>query len=474
MIRSLLLSLLTPLCCLSQEALSPARIRAAADYSALKAGLGMVVWQNGKEVFNESQNSGSTSSYYELASGTKSFSGIIAAAAVADGFLDFDELASDTLTEWKSDTRKSRITVRMLLNLTSGLHTTDVLAAPTYAEAVAAGTDFDPATHFVYDPVHFQAFGELMRRKLVARGGGSPVDYLKSRVLDRIGVKVGNWRLGSDGNPLMPAGAQLAAVEWIKFGEFLRNEGAWGGTQIIPINLMRELRKPGSLMPAYGLTCWLNMPVDPSQLSAAKVPDALKDGTVFREGPVDIYMAAGMGDQRLYIIPDWGVVVARQAPVFNVSDYSDNTFLGLLLPSTPVSTFTNLSTRSRASAGEEAMVAGFVISGSRSKTVLLRAVGPTLKDFGLSSAILDPQLELVNSANTTLKANDNWGSANEAAQLPGAFSRVGAFALPVGSKDAAMLVTLAPGLYTASVTPATGSAGTALVEVYEMPADFVF
>jgi hypothetical protein len=237
---------------------------------------------------------------------------------------------------------------------------------------------------------------------------------------------------------------------------------------------MRELRKPGSLMPAYGLTCWLNMPVDPSLLSAAKVPDALKDGTVFREGPVDIYMAAGMGDQRLYVIPDWGVVVARQAPVFNVSDYSDNTFLGLLLPSTPVSTFTNLSTRSRASSGEEAMVAGFVIGGSRSKTVLLRAVGPTLKDFGLESALLDPQLQLLNSANIALKVNDNWGSAYEAAQLPGAFGRVGAFSLPAGSKDAAMLVTLAPGLYTALVTPATGSAGTALVEVYEMPADFVF
>jgi len=473
MIRALFLFLLTPLVGLSQEALNAAKIRAAADYSALKAGLGMVVWQNGREIFNESQNSGSTSSYYELASGTKSFSGVIAAAAVADGFLSFDELAADTLTEWKSDARKNRITVRMLLSLTSGLHTTDALGAPTYAEAVAAGTDFDPGTHFVYDPVHFQAFGELMRRKLATRGGGSPVDYLKSRVLDRIGLKVGNWRLGSDGNPLMPAGAQLAAVEWIKFGELLRNEGAWAGTQIIPTELMRELRKPGSLMPAYGLTCWLNMPVDPALLSAAKVPDALKDGIVFREGPVDIYMAAGMGDQRLYVVPDWGVVVARQAPVFNVSDYSDNTFLGLLLPSTPVSTFSNLSTRGRAASGEEAMIAGFAISGSRSKTVLLRAVGPTLKDFGLSTALADPQLQLV-SGGVTLKSNDNWGSAYEAAQLAGAFSRVGAFALTAGSKDAAMLVTLAPGLYTASVSPATGSAGIALVEVYEMPPDFVF
>lgn len=474
MIRSLILTLLAPLCCFSQEALEASKIRAAADYSALKAGLGIVIWQNGREVLNENQNGGATSTYYELASGTKSFSGVIAAAAVADGFLSFDELAADTLIEWKGDPRKGRITVRQLLSLTSGLHTSDAISAPTYAEAVAAGTDFDPGTHFVYDPVHFQAFGELMRRKLASRGGGSPVDYLKTRVLNRIGVTVGNWRLGSDNNPLMPAGAQLAGVEWIKFGEFLRNDGAWQGTQIIPADLMRELRKPGSLMPAYGLTFWLNMPVDPAQLSAAKVPDALKDGSVFRAGPVDIYMAAGMGDQRLYIIPDWGVVVARQAPVFNVSDYSDNTFLSLLLPSTPVSTFSNLSTRSRASSGEEAMIAGFVISGSRAKTVLLRAVGPTLKDFGLSTAIADPQLQLMSASSTLLKSNDNWGAAYEAAELPTAFSRVGAFALGSGSEDAAMLVTLAPGLYTAQVSPASGSAGTALVEVYEMPPDYQF
>ncbi len=262
----------------AQTALDPVRIRAAADYAKAQAGLSLVIWQNGNLVLSESHNGGSVDSYYELASGTKSFCGIIAAAAVADGFLTFDELAADTLTEWKADARKARITVRMLLHLTSGLEANGIVLAPTYAEAVAAPAVTEPGTRFVYDPVHFQAFGELMRRKLAARGGGSPVDYLKTRVLDRIGVAVGNWRNGSDGNPLMPQGAQLSAKEWIKFGEFIRREGNWNGTQVLPAALIREVVQPGPLNPSYGLTWWLNHPMDPALLAASVVPEGIADG----------------------------------------------------------------------------------------------------------------------------------------------------------------------------------------------------
>ena len=110
---------------------------------------------------------------------------------------------------------------------------------------------------------------------------------------------------------------------------------------------------------------------------------------------------------------------------------------------------------------------GFVIGGSTGKTMLVRAIGPTLGTaFGLGGVMSDPKIELFDSAGKSLAINDNWGGTPA---LAGAFGDTGAFVLPAGSGDAALLITLAPGNYTAQVTVATGSTGLALVEVYDVP-----
>ena len=109
--------------------------------------------------------------------------------------------------------------------------------------------------------------------------------------------------------------------------------------------------------------------------------------------------------------------------------------------------------------------AGFVIGGATAKTVLVRAIGPGLAPFGVFNTMADPQLALFGGA-TRLMENDNWGGD---VALATAAARVGAFAIAnSSSKDAMLLVTLAPGNYTAQVSGATGG-GTVLVEVYEVP-----
>jgi|GEM_PF-2988431 len=119
---------------------------------------------------------------------------------------------------------------------------------------------------------------------------------------------------------------------------------------------------------------------------------------------------------------------------------------------------------------------GFVIGGSTSVKVLVRAVGPTIgaAPFNVGGAIADPKLTLIAAGGANLGSNDDWGTpvgtgAATAAQLSAAFAAVGAFNLPTGSKDAAMLVTLSPGNYTAQATASTGASGVGLVEVYEAP-----
>lgn len=112
---------------------------------------------------------------------------------------------------------------------------------------------------------------------------------------------------------------------------------------------------------------------------------------------------------------------------------------------------------------------GFVIGGGGARTMLVRAIGPTLgvAPFNVPGTMADPRIELFDGAGRSLGANDNW---NGAAALATAFGQTGAFALPVTSRDAALLTILPPGNYTAVVTPAPGTAtGTALLEVYEVP-----
>ncbi len=144
-----------------------------------------------------------------------------------------------------------------------------------------------------------------------------------------------------------------------------------------------------------------------------------------------------------------------------------------LYDATPAASFTsatprliNVSVLKQINAGE-ILTAGFVIGGSGSKTVLIRAVGPTLglAPFNIGGVMADPKVDLF-SGQTVIAANDNWGGGT---RLASAFASVGAFTLSATSKDAAILVTLQPGSYTAQVNGLNNTGGIAIVEVYEVP-----
>ena len=94
------------------------------------------------------------------------------------------------------------------------------------------------------------------------------------------------------------------------------------------------------------------------------------------------------------------------------------------------------------------------------------SVGPTLTQFGVQGALADPQLTLFNANGAPIDQNNDWSGG---ADLRNAFAQVGAFALPAISTDAALLVTLQPGLYTVQVSGVGATTGVGLVEVYDMP-----
>ena len=96
-------------------------------------------------------------------------------------------------------------------------------------------------------------------------------------------------------------------------------------------------------------------------------------------------------------------------------------------------------------------------------------VGPALAGYGVSSPLADPVLTITNGAGNEIAANDNWENAANLNALRSATSLVGAFAFGAGSRDAALLITLAPGSYTVQVAGVAGATGTALLEIHELP-----
>ncbi len=127
----------------------------------------------------------------------------------------------------------------------------------------------------------------------------------------------------------------------------------------------------------------------------------------------------------------------------------------------------NLSARATAASEEQAAIVGFVITGLESKSVLVRAVGPGLRNFGVPAALTAPNLEL-RRGSTPVATNAGWSSAPNATEIAGAAARSGAFPLGAGATDSAIFTTLAPGAYTAVISAADGRAGVALVEVYDL------
>jgi CubicO group peptidase (beta-lactamase class C family) len=323
----------TPNKLLTEEA---QRYRVAAQYSRAAQGVSVLVMRRGEIVF-EDYAPGWQDKPHELASGTKSFSGVLAVCAVQDGLLELDEKVSDTLTEWKADPRKSQVTIRQLLSLSSGIDGGDNGAPPLYRRAVVvAEATADPGTRFSYGPIPFQCFGELMRRKLEP-SNESVEAYLKRRILDPIGMQASPWAKDREGNLRMPSGASLTAREWAKFGEFIRLGGQWQGKELIPKALMKECFTPSAAKPNYGLTFWLigkggqGMEAGDGVQLPAKARRVIEERKKLDfQPPQDTVAAMGKGKQRCYVIASQELVIIRLGDSVG-QEFSDNVFLAKLL-----------------------------------------------------------------------------------------------------------------------------------------------
>lgn len=310
---------------------------ALAAYSAARDGVSLIVQRAGRTLFEDYPAPGGPDQAWELASATKSFCGLIAAALVQDRLLALDEPCAATLAEWRGDARKGRITVRQILSLTSGIdgrggrRLGDV---PAYADAIAEPAVAEPGARFSYGAVPFQIFGEIVRRKLVAArtGDADPLAYLQRRLFTPLGVRPQRWRRGADGMPHLPSGAALTARDLVRVGRFVLDGGRVGGRALVDAAALADNFRTTSVNPGYGLTWWIPGP--------GMLGPGLRAGIAEEASRItpagSVRMAAGAGNQRLYVLPARDLVVVRQATGVlralrgGAPDWSDADFLALV------------------------------------------------------------------------------------------------------------------------------------------------
>lgn len=276
-------------------------------------GRGWGAWEGGSRV------AGWQTSYEgPVLSITKALAALAATRAAGEGWLDAGETVADTVSEWRGDSRKRRITVLMLLQQTAGL---DAGVAALYRNpadkgrnAVALRCVDEPGTFFRYGPACWEVLAELLQRKLSARGESLEA-YFHRAVMRPAGLGSPDWRSDRKGRFYLSTGAELSVEELGKLGLLLarlltgENAGGFDAAQF------SRLTRPSSANPMFGGGLWRNAGRREIEVERALDPPAAtsfwRDACLSRHQPAELVALIGSSGRRVFIWPRERRVIAR-------------------------------------------------------------------------------------------------------------------------------------------------------------------
>jgi hypothetical protein len=140
---------------------------------------------------------------------------------------------------------------------------------------------------------------------------------------------------------------------------------------------------------------------------------------------------------------------------------NQNFTLKILTAILPATTLTNISTRASVQTGQGVTIAGFIITGTDPKQVVVRGLGPTLTNSNVTGVLADPTMRLYDGSGTLISSNNDWKTSQQVALKATGLA-------PSFDVESAILITLQPGSYTAILSGNNGTTGVGLVEVYDM------
>lgn len=305
----------------------------AAAYSARHGEASLLVWQDGRTVVSRGKTSpgGQPPNVYSI---TKTLCAMGTMAAITKGWLKLDERASDAITEWKNDPRKRDITIRQLLDQTSGLNPGyETFYRPNLKDKQAAVARLSsvakPGTTFAYGPAHYEALELVLCRKLKQ----PPLPWINSVLLQPLGIPTAGWRRDREGTPYFSAGAHACATQLLAVGQVVRKEGWRWIFPIFSSPVFREAVQGSDANPAYGGGLWNNSRASQKDAVSRDVEEAITAGLgrqdwqrtcLSREAPSDLLAMVGSYGQRVYIVPSQRLVIVRQG---RESGFRDPDFL---------------------------------------------------------------------------------------------------------------------------------------------------
>jgi CubicO group peptidase (beta-lactamase class C family) len=307
----------------------------AAQYSAAHQGKAFLVLEHGKPIYQNFPNGGSAQEARKIYSGTKGFWIFAALAAEEEGILRLDERVAETIGAWRGDPRKESITIRDLLDFTSGLepvfhlHSDEV--PDRNAVAIATPLVAPRGERFIYGPAALQVFEELLRRKLLARHD-TPAHFLERHILAPLGLGPQTYKTDRAGNPLLASGFRMTAEQWSRLGRVMLH----GGTPLIRPPSFAQCCQGTTTNPAFGLGFWNNHEAGPNarefdiedMLERDWLKQDWRGACICRDAPADLIAAVGSGYQRLFVIPSLDLIIVRLGAG---GRFSDPEFLRLAL-----------------------------------------------------------------------------------------------------------------------------------------------
>ena len=312
--------------------LDPAAVRKAAKYSAAHRGTSFLAIQDGKTLFEDYPGHASAETPQRIYSGTKAFWNLAALAAAEDRILDLDEPVAETIPSWRKDARKSRVTIRQLLDFSCGLVPGFGLQVNEYGNrdktAIALPMVAEPGKAFIYGPSALQVFHAVLREKL---SGKTPAEYLERRVLRRMHLGPQRYLKDRAGNPLLAAGFILSARQWATMGELVLHNGK----PVVRPESLAQCWRGSPANRAFSLGWWNNRAAPNGRefdfedmLEPKWSRQDWHNACLCADAPRDLVACIGSGYQRLYVIPSLDLIVVRQG---NSGHFSDGHFLRLLL-----------------------------------------------------------------------------------------------------------------------------------------------
>lgn len=245
---------------------------------------------------------------------------LVLGAAIRDGFIrSVDDPVGLYIDEWSDDPR-GKITIRNLLNMSSGLGHYDFSLNPFTAssafrflfsearESVVLATplEWEPGSRFDYNDVDAQLVGMIVERATRQRYAA----YLSKSLWQPVGGPPARVWLDRQGGHAMTACCLLApAMAWARLGVLLKDHGMMNGVESYPAGWIEEMITPSARNPGYGLFTWLGAGITAEALSS--------DREIHQSEPfvsADVFMLLGHGGQRVYISRALDLVVVRMGP----------------------------------------------------------------------------------------------------------------------------------------------------------------